>query len=184
MAATSPKVMTLYKQSFSEIQAKFGNKPIPPGICILDTTHVTVCFSEGGKRYEELEIFDAVKIWDNTTTYLANKLVIRGTDLYLSKDTHVNQDPLLDTNEDHWVRVGKDEVTTPVGVRSFTHDQITASDVWIITHNLNTRNLATVRVFDDTGEEIEALPDWKTASVNRVNLRFSEPVTGRALVLA
>lgn len=60
--------------------------------------------------------------------------------------------------------------------RYFLHNQIVASQTWIITHNM-AKNPA-ITVIDSSGNRLEG--NWTYDSINQVTLQFSAPCNGHA----
>jgi hypothetical protein len=62
--------------------------------------------------------------------------------------------------------------------KNYVHDQQTASDTWIINHNLG--KFASVGIVDTAGDEVEG--EVKHNSNNQVTIKFSAPISGKAYI--
>lgn len=67
------------------------------------------------------------------------------------------------------------------GLSGDTHSQITPSDTWDVVHNLDTDDVI-VMVYDTLGHYIE-FDDIELISNTELTIRFSAPVSGKAVVL-
>lgn len=68
---------------------------------------------------------------------------------------------------------------TGAAAASYVHVESPASDEWVIPHNLGFRYVA-VQIVSDTGNAVIADVDW--VSTTRVDLIFSQPVAGTAII--
>ncbi|MDR3154297.1 MAG: hypothetical protein LBW85_08530 [Deltaproteobacteria bacterium] len=69
----------------------------------------------------------------------------------------------------------------PVESARYRHLQAAASDLWNVQHNLGSRPVA-LWTFDSAGERIYGEPDYASATLNLLQVRFSRPVSGSAFV--
>lgn len=66
-------------------------------------------------------------------------------------------------------------------ITAYTHDQNSASNVWVITHNLNTTSIQ-AQIFDSLSRVI--IPDEiEILSPNAIQVTVGSPIIGRAVVL-
>lgn len=66
-------------------------------------------------------------------------------------------------------------------VRTYRHNQLSASDLWEVTHN-RASNSPTVTIYDDLGEQV--WPDRvQIISPNEIHVHFNTPITGSAIML-
>ena len=73
---------------------------------------------------------------------------------------------------------GKDgvQITQIPALVAYSHNQLAASNFWIITHNLNFR--PNVTAFDSAGDMVEGNVIHNSA--NQLTLQFSSPISGTA----
>lgn len=95
------------------------------------------------------------------TEYEANFEFRRNT-LEMRCELSTNQlqaDLIINTNDKH-----------------YTHDQVIASDVWVVTHNLNKK--PSIEVVDSADNIVTG--DYEYNDLNTVTLRFNGAFTGKA----
>lgn len=68
---------------------------------------------------------------------------------------------------------------TGAAAASYVHTESPAADEWVIAHGLNFRYV-NVQIVSDTGNTVLADIDW--VSTTRVDLSFSKPVSGTAII--
>lgn len=61
---------------------------------------------------------------------------------------------------------------------SYVHNQLTASDMWEVEHNLGTKFVNTV-ITDELGNEVITLKDWADSTDNLLIIRSNDPFIGR-----
>lgn len=91
-----------------------------------------------------------------------------------------NQFKIKDKTDETLVKIlmlkGEKGDTGSGGDKNYVHTQLTSSDTWVITHNLN--KYPSVTTFDSTGEEV--IGDITYNNVNQVTISFAGAFKGRA----
>ena len=72
-------------------------------------------------------------------------------------------------------------VPTEYEGRRYVHEQTEASDTWVVNHGLG--RMVTVQTFDSDGVEVLGEVVQDMTGLNTVTIRFSEPVSGYAVVV-
>jgi len=71
--------------------------------------------------------------------------------------------------------IGPQGIPGPAGT-TFTHDQLTPSDIWVVVHNMN--KYPSVSVVDSAGTVIE--PDIQYDDPSQLTILFGSPTSGKA----
>jgi hypothetical protein len=75
----------------------------------------------------------------------------------------------------------KNAAWAAVETARYRHIQSTPATNWSVQHNLGSKPVA-VWTYDDNGDEIFGDPLFATATVNWLEIRFSQPVSGTAFI--
>ena len=114
--------------------------------------------------------------WKPNTPYVIYQPVVFNDVLYRCTAGHISSSDFTD-NESDWETIGGDPK------RDYLHVQLTASDTWLIQHNLNkSAKELSIFVSDTTGEQIIGFIDLTASTNNLLVYRFGEALAGEAYV--